>query len=398
MDHAHVEDHGLIARYLPGLLAAEEEERFEEHLAGCRECQDQVALDRGLRQGLRAVAAEEAATRAAVAQLGLVAWLARRSRGVQAGLLAAALAVAAGLPTAILLNRPAPRPAVAAGATPLVVLSRFRSEPGEPAATLDLARLGELVVLAVEIDPDPGVAGYRVAVDTVDGRRLFRQDGLRPNAFDALMLTFPSSLFAPGDYRLLVEGVDAEGATAETGGYPFRVVARPGAPAGDDGTPAIRSWSTRRAAFHRFGEARAAAGGTGGDLESGRLRVERAVAGGGGLLGEHARAAHAGELGVSRGPPMDAEAEVDAPHGSRRHRGAVDPRLHFAADERRATVRQEVDVGADPLLEGRESGRRFGNAAVERGLVELDARELRQVERERVGEAQDGALANRSAT
>ena len=95
---------------------------------------------------------------------------------------------------------------------------------------------------------------------------------------------------------------------------------------------------------------------------------------------------------------MDAEAEVDAPHGSRRHRGAVDPRLHFAADERRATVRQEVDVGADPLLEGRESGRRFGNAAVERGLVELDARELRQVERERVGEAQDGALANRSAT
>jgi len=225
MDHAHVEDHGLIARYLPGLLAAEEEERFEEHLAGCRECQDQVALDRGLRQGLRAVAAEEAATRAAVAQLGLVAWLARRSRGVQAGLLAAALAVAAGLPTAILLNRPAPRPAVAAGATPLVVLSRFRSEPGEPAATLDLARLGELVVLAVEIDPDPGVAGYRVAVDTVDGRRLFRQDGLRPNAFDALMLTFPSSLFAPGDYRLLVEGVDAEGATAETGGYPFRVVA-----------------------------------------------------------------------------------------------------------------------------------------------------------------------------
>jgi hypothetical protein len=227
MDHAYVEEHGLIERYLPGLLAAEEEARFEEHLAGCRECQEQVALDRGLRHGLRGAAVEEARRRAAAGQLGFVAWLARRSRGGQAGLLLAALAVAAGLPTAYFLGRSAPagRAGVAAGATPLVVLSRFRSAPGEPAATLDLARLGDHVALAVEVDDDPLFTAYRVTVGTADGRRLFREDGLRPNALDALMLTFPSSFFAPGDYRLLVEGVDAAGAAAEVGGYPFRAVA-----------------------------------------------------------------------------------------------------------------------------------------------------------------------------
>src|SRR5438270_383029 len=45
-------------------------------------------------------------------------------------------------------------------------------------------------------------------------------------ALAALLVTFPSSFFAPGDYRLRVEGVRPEGAASEVGGYPFRVVGR----------------------------------------------------------------------------------------------------------------------------------------------------------------------------
>ena len=37
------------------------------------------------------------------------------------------------------------------------------------------------------------------------------------------MITFPASFFAPGDYRLRVEGVKPDGSASEIGGYPFRV-------------------------------------------------------------------------------------------------------------------------------------------------------------------------------
>jgi len=222
MDHAYVEEHGLIERYHQGALPPEEEARFEEHFAGCAQCLELLVLDRGLRRGLRAVAAEEGAR---AARLGLLAWIARRSRGVQAGLLVAALFVAAALPSAFFLTRTPPGGlASPRGDTPLFLLHGFRGDPGEPAATIDLARVAGFLVLAVEVDDDPRFAGYRVTVTGADGAALFRQADLRPNAFESLMITCPAGFFAPGDYRLRVEGVDDAGAGVEVGGYPFRVV------------------------------------------------------------------------------------------------------------------------------------------------------------------------------
>ena len=222
MDHAYVEEHGLIERYHQGRLLPAEEARFEEHFAGCAQCLELLVLDRGLRRGLRAVAVEEGAR---VARLGLLAWLARRGRGVQAGLMVAALLVAAALPSAFFLTRTPPGGlASPRGDTPLFLLRGFRGDPGEPAATIDLARVEGFLVLAVEVDDDPRFAGYRVTVSDAAGVTLFCQADLRPNAFESLMLTFPASFFAPGDYRLLVEGVDDASAGVEVGGYPFRVV------------------------------------------------------------------------------------------------------------------------------------------------------------------------------
>ncbi len=229
MDHAYIEQHGLIESYLRGQVPPDEEARFEAHFAGCAQCQEQLTLERGLRRGIRAVAAEEGARRAAAVQLGIVAWLARRSRRAQAGVLLAGLLLATGLPTAFFLTRSAPRGGLGAprGDTPVVLLSRFRSDPGEPAATIDLSRIGDFLVLAVEVDDDPRLASYRVAVSSDDGRRLYQESDLLPNAFAALMLTFPASFFTPGDYRLTVEGLDQAGDAADLAGYPFRVVAGP---------------------------------------------------------------------------------------------------------------------------------------------------------------------------
>ena len=273
MDHAYVEEHGLIERYHRGLLEPEEETRFEEHYFSCPQCMEQLELARGFQRGLQAATAEDAAR--AVVGAGLFAWLARRGRLAQLGLTLAVL-LAAALPALWLLGenrglrqarqeqteqqrqteaarrdaearlaaserqrqeerrdleqrlaqaqRPS-GPAAPEASRPLVptvlLLTTLRDEPGEPAATFPS---GSPVTLAVDAGSDPGFASYRVTVTGAGGRTLFRQDGLRPNALEVLMVTFPAGFFAPGDYRLTVEGLRSGGEAAGLGGSPFRVV------------------------------------------------------------------------------------------------------------------------------------------------------------------------------
>jgi hypothetical protein len=53
---------------------------------------------------------------------------------------------------------------------------------------------------------------------------VFREAGLKPNALEAVLLTFPAGFFKPGEYRLVLEGVKPGGGVAELGGYPFRLL------------------------------------------------------------------------------------------------------------------------------------------------------------------------------
>ncbi len=275
MDHAYIEEHGLIERYHRGLLDPEEETRFEEHYFACPQCMEQIEMARGFQRGLQSMAAEDAAR--AVVGAGLLAWLARRGRLAQIGLTLAVLLAAAALPALWLLgeNRElrqarqeqteqqrqleaarrdaearlaaserqrqderrdlerrlaqAQRPTDAApeAARPLVptvlLLSVLRDEPGEPAATF---HRGSPVTLAVDAGADPGFASYRVTVTGARGRTLFRQDGLRPNALEVLMVSFPAGFFPPGDYRLAVEGLRPGAPPADLGSHPFRVAGR----------------------------------------------------------------------------------------------------------------------------------------------------------------------------
>jgi hypothetical protein len=279
MDHAYVEEHGLIERYHRGLLDPEEETRFEEHYFACQECMEQLELARGFQRGLQAMAAEDAAR--AVLGAGLFAWLARRGRLAQLGLTLAVLLAAAALPALWLLgeNRELRQarqeqteeqrqteaarrdaearlaaserqrqedrrdleqrlaqaqksPGTPAGPAPekarplvptVLLLTALRDEPGEPAATF----AGNApVTLAVDAGADPGFASYRVTVTGAGDRTLFRQDGLRPNALEVLMVSFPAGFFPPGDYRLTVEGLRPGAPPADLGSHPFRVAGR----------------------------------------------------------------------------------------------------------------------------------------------------------------------------
>jgi hypothetical protein len=270
MDHTYIEENGLIERYHQGLLPPEEEARFEEHFVACPQCTEQLELARGFQRGVKSMVAEDAA-RAVLVQAGLFAWLARRGRLAQWGLALAVLLITAGLPAlwfrsestglrqtltafqerwqsrdrdaADLQKRLAEsdtkrrelesklaqaKPSgVSPGSLAVVLLTAVRGDAGEPAATIDLSRTGEIVALAVDPGPDSHFASYRVTL-TRAGATVFHQAGLQPNALEALMITFPASFFTPGEYRLRLEGVGPDGKASEIGGYPFRVVGKGG--------------------------------------------------------------------------------------------------------------------------------------------------------------------------
>ncbi|HEV2855071.1 MAG TPA: hypothetical protein VHC97_19920 [Thermoanaerobaculia bacterium] len=278
MDHAYIEENGLVERYHQGLLPPDEEARFEEHFVTCAGCMEQLELARGFQRGIKSMVTEDAVRAAVVAQVGLFAWLARRGRLVQWGLALAALLLAAGLPSLWFAaqgrneqqamaqrireieagrhtkedlerrlaeteqrrneerrdleaklaqaQKPAtPSPGVLdrpLANLPVVLLTAVRGE-GEPAATIDLARTGDLLALAVDAGADPRFVSYRAKITRTGGGTVYSQEGLKPNALETLMITFPKTFFKPGDYRLTIEGVKADGGVLEVGGYPFRV-------------------------------------------------------------------------------------------------------------------------------------------------------------------------------
>jgi hypothetical protein len=278
MDHAYIEENGLVERYHQGLLPPDEEARFEEHFVACTSCMEQLELARGFQRGIKGMATEDAVRAAVVVQAGLFAWLARRGRLAQWGLALAVLLLAAGLPSLWIAaqgrnerlalaqmnqrieeerraaeglerrlaeterrrteerqdleaklaqaQRPVPpspgildRPLAN---LPIVLLTAVRGE-GEP-ATIDLSSTGDLLALAVDAGADPRFISYRATMTRTGGGTVYRQEGLKTNALETLMLTFPRTFFQPGDYRLRIEGVRADGGAAEIGGYPFRVV------------------------------------------------------------------------------------------------------------------------------------------------------------------------------
>jgi hypothetical protein len=225
MDHAYIEEHGLVERYYRSDLSADQEVPFEEHFMGCSVCQERLALARSLRQGIRALATEDTVRRAVVGA-GLLAWLARRGPALRMGLLVAVFLVAL-LPSTWLLleNRRLTHEVGDVGSPQVLLLSAYRDAPGESAAVLDLDTMGPSVVLAVDVGDDPRFESFQVTIEDQAGAGVLHHEGMRPNALEVLMLSVPADFFPAGDYRLRVEGLTGDGKAFELGGYPFRVVA-----------------------------------------------------------------------------------------------------------------------------------------------------------------------------
>jgi anti-sigma factor RsiW len=123
--------------------------------------------------------------------------------------------------------RPSHRAAERQSETPVFALSVIRGrdpDPSQPVNRITLPPQSKSIILSLELDPDPDLHSYRVAISTADGRSIWTKGGLKPNSKNAIALSFNSSLFKPGDYLLTLEGINAQEGRTPVATYTFRAL------------------------------------------------------------------------------------------------------------------------------------------------------------------------------
>ena len=113
--------------------------------------------------------------------------------------------------------------------TPVFALSVVRGtgpDQSQPVNRITLSPQSKSIILLLELEPDPDLRSYRVAISTTDGRSIWTKDGLRPNSKNDLTLSFNSSLFKPGDYLLALEGITARKVRTPVATYAFRALTK----------------------------------------------------------------------------------------------------------------------------------------------------------------------------
>src|SRR5215510_1096717 len=111
--------------------------------------------------------------------------------------------------------------------TPVFALSVVRgggADPSQPVNRITLPPQSKSIILLLELEPDPDLHSYRVAISTTDGRSVWTKGGLRPKSNNPLALSFNSSLFKPGDYLLTLEGINAQEGRTPVATYTFRAL------------------------------------------------------------------------------------------------------------------------------------------------------------------------------
>jgi hypothetical protein len=284
MEHSYIEDHNIADRYLLGKLSAEERMRFEEHCENCQECFKRLETVDGLRRGLRIVAGEEAWRSRAHVMTGLLSHVARLSSASQAILLAVIILLTAlpigwlalergrarrelahvtqtaaewqrkyeereqagrdlmkgaqvqdqltAWPESTREDRPrspdeADKVALSQAGVPVFALSVMRnSSPdlAQPINRIKLSPTSKLIILLLELGPDPGLQAYRATISTADGRNIWRARELSPTSDNTLALGFNSGLFKPGNHSLTLEGLTTQKRYVLTAQYTFSVV------------------------------------------------------------------------------------------------------------------------------------------------------------------------------
>ena len=255
MDHQSIDAGNIAEHYVTGRLPPEEAARFEEHYLDCPSCCARIEAAERLQRGLRRLA-EEAAVRAPGTS--------RFSRSPRLALAAAALLAVALLPAWIELRevqrlrsdlaqtkretvatdrlhgelqqtrrdlaaetekREALAREMAADRQPqtdLPILPLTTVRGGAPVRSLKLPAKPGWVALWVE-PGDTGYPFYWATLSNEKGAVVFQAPRLALNDLGALLITVHSTSLVPGEYRLDLDGLPADGAPVQAGRFPVRI-------------------------------------------------------------------------------------------------------------------------------------------------------------------------------
>ncbi|MEM9592894.1 MAG: zf-HC2 domain-containing protein [Acidobacteriota bacterium] len=211
MDHSRIDNENWVERYVLRQLSAEQAEQFEAHYLDCPRCLEQLELTQRLHDGLREVAAEDAARQ--VVGAGVLGWL--RSRALRRSALAVGLCAVLAT-SAWLVSQGPQEPPI----SKVVQLAQERGSAADPSRTVLLPQEPRLLVLTIELPtPEPGsVLGrlQREGETVWNGAAEVAADGSVAFGVDSATLT-------AGSYVLEVERPLAGGPPAPLGRYPFRI-------------------------------------------------------------------------------------------------------------------------------------------------------------------------------
>ncbi len=219
MNHREIEERSIPDRYVRGRLELEERELFEEHMLDCETCQEEVEVTQSFRAALVRAASDDTARAVVGGALG--GWLVRHRLALVGA------AVVALLPALLLVSRN----------RGLEQEIEFLSKPhvSVPSVFLTVARAPQEAPIevtppergaawwALEVGVSDRAAAYSTRLFDDEDRSLWYADDVMVDRSGRLVLTFPAGFLAAGDYRLVVDGVTADGQSLEQASFAFRV-------------------------------------------------------------------------------------------------------------------------------------------------------------------------------
>jgi len=242
MNHAFVEQHDIVSRYLRRSLTPGEVQDFEGHFIDCPDCQDAIEHESDLRDTLKRV-------------LPGTVPEPRRSRHVAGWLAAAAVLALAVYGSTVYLRM---RQALADSSSRVRALeqqvaeARARADAPAAATIVELAQSevtrsarGSADTTVLTVSPSASLVVLSLQVQNADAYRRFRAelfrgspadrdkssvwkgDPLSKSSASSVGIAVPTAVLQPGMvYHVTLEGVTPDGRSLEIGRFPFRVAAR----------------------------------------------------------------------------------------------------------------------------------------------------------------------------
>jgi hypothetical protein len=220
MNHTDAVKMQAADRYLLGELSESETSDFEEHYFGCADCAAELESGAILVENTRAALQEmRPAPVQASAFQRLLANL-RKPLFAIPSFATCTLACVCAYQAFLLI--PQLKQEAAAGHTAMALPSfalAGRTRGAE--ATLKAPRAASFIAVAFDPDPQVPYPQYRCELQDAAGKTLFSVMASQPSAGEPVTILVPARQLKPGNYRLAVTGVQADGKAAGSSDYSF---------------------------------------------------------------------------------------------------------------------------------------------------------------------------------